>query len=119
MERSKRFAVLYGLAALNGACATATLLGLWLHWRGTLNHCGKVDCGCVLYAVSTFSDVVGGATPYCQFAAYAPLPAACVAAVLAVVHFYWGHIRVKRKERSRLQYDLVDPKRPQTVIQTR
>jgi hypothetical protein len=87
-EREKRFAYLYGAAAVLSLVTIICTAVPWNHWKEILDTCLSVPCGCILYGTQTFNTFNGGSISTCHFTTLASVPAFIFAIIMAVYYGY-------------------------------
>ncbi|XP_076174888.1 uncharacterized protein LOC143150485 [Ptiloglossa arizonensis] len=79
---------LYVSSAILSVVSLISLVTVWQHWSWTLNICISIDCGCILYAINTFSTFMGGDVKLCHFSVYGTIPAILIGLCLGGYHGY-------------------------------
>lgn len=81
-------AVLYTGSMVLCVTSVVSLVTTWQNWKITLDGCIDVNCGCILYGISTFRTFLGGDEKLCHFAAYALAPIIVISLCLGAYHGY-------------------------------
>lgn len=89
----RRLTILYGLLALFLTVSVVCLAIPYNHWRTTLDTCPSIaleniNCGCILFGVSTSQYFNGSHSSSCFYAIFAPLPIIVYAIIMALFHMY-------------------------------
>ncbi|XP_037954525.1 uncharacterized protein LOC119685436 [Teleopsis dalmanni] len=87
-EAEKTLSLFYPFIIITSAICCITSGVAWAHWRYVLNACPETNCGCYLFARSTYSSFEGGHIAYCHFATFGLLLPLIFAIILGIYHVY-------------------------------
>ncbi|XP_017877835.1 uncharacterized protein LOC108623678 [Ceratina calcarata] len=80
--------LLYISSAVLSLTSLICLVTVWQYWTSIVNFCINVDCGCILYARSSFNSFMGGEVILCHFGVYGMIPPLIFGLCLGGYHGY-------------------------------
>ncbi|XP_075217377.1 uncharacterized protein LOC142322318 isoform X2 [Lycorma delicatula] len=88
IEIEKRLSILYFIVSSCGLISSILMAIIWNYWKYTLNTCIDFNCGCLLYATTTYNTFSGAVISICRFVTFAPIFSLIWGVLIGSYHAY-------------------------------